>query len=291
MPSSTTWPVPNCRPHHEFVSLLNEPYRHYIRCQPSPHRIRSGLAQNCAPAEEVLIVGATLGAANEIARSLAQTKGASFGYHWMTLGQLASVLAGPSLTSQNTVPLRALAFKPSQAAPKSVINCPAVIGLVVIRNLRADLDSSACLRMSSGNCVLSTHHRCPCARGARSSSFAFQAYERELAEHGFTDWPGVLHIAASAAMDPGCRHQLLALPTLLLDVPLTTASDLGFVDALCSRSPEMLVTVPANDAVTIARLKSVFGTVLLTSTLGMRPSLSKNTMDRCDGFNVTFSTM
>jgi ATP-dependent helicase/nuclease subunit B len=90
-----------------------------------------------------------------------------------------------------------------------------------------------------------------------------QAYERELAEHGFTDWPGVLHIAASAAMDPGCRHQLLALPTLLLDVPLTTASDLGFVDALCSRSPEMLVTVPANDAVTIARLKSVFGTVII----------------------------
>jgi ATP-dependent helicase/nuclease subunit B len=46
-----------------------------------------------SPAEEVLIIGATLGAANEVARSLAQSKGASFGYHRMTLGQLASVLA------------------------------------------------------------------------------------------------------------------------------------------------------------------------------------------------------
>ena len=103
------------------------------------------------------------------------------------------------------------------------------MGLVVIRNLRADLDSSARLRMSSRNCVLSTHEPDALAHVAPDLAPLLQAYERELAEHGFTDWPGVLHLAASAAMDPGCRHQLLGLPTLLLDVPLTTASDLGFV--------------------------------------------------------------
>ena len=43
--------------------------------------------------EEVLIIGATLSAANELARSLAQEKRASFGYHRMTLGQLAAGLA------------------------------------------------------------------------------------------------------------------------------------------------------------------------------------------------------
>ena len=31
----------------------------------------------------------------------------------------------------------------------------------------------------------------------------------------------------AAATDRGCRHQLLGLPTLLLDVPVTTASDLA----------------------------------------------------------------
>jgi hypothetical protein len=86
-----------------------------------------------------------------------------------------------------------------------------------------------------------------------------QAYERELGEHGFTDWPAVLRLAASAATDPGYKHQLLGLPTLLLDVPLTTASDIALVRALCSRSPDMLVTVPANDAVTFARLRSGLG--------------------------------
>jgi hypothetical protein len=71
-----------------------------------------------------------------------------------------------------------------------------------------------------------------------------QVYERELAEHGFTDWPGVLRIASSAAADPGFRHQLLGQPILLPDVPLTTASEIAIVRALCSRGPQMLITGP-----------------------------------------------
>jgi hypothetical protein len=46
---------------------------------------------------------------------------------------------------------------------------------------------------------------------------------------------------------------------LLLDVPLTTASDIALVRALCLRSPDVLVTVPANDAVTFARLRCGLG--------------------------------
>jgi hypothetical protein len=64
-----------------------------------------------APAEEILIIGATLGAANELARSLAQEKRASFGYHRLTLAQLASALARPVLTAQRTVPLGALGIQ------------------------------------------------------------------------------------------------------------------------------------------------------------------------------------
>src|SRR5262249_2955213 len=53
--------------------------------------------------------------------------------------------------------------------------------------------------------------------------------------------------------------QLLGLPTLLLDVPLTTSSDIDLVRALCERSPETLVTVPAMDTVTLTRLRSDLG--------------------------------
>ena len=65
----------------------------------------------CAPTEETLIIGATLGAANELARSVAQDKRASFGYHRLTFGQLASALARPALAAQRTVPLGALGIQ------------------------------------------------------------------------------------------------------------------------------------------------------------------------------------
>jgi hypothetical protein len=77
------------------------------------HRIARGRSwlEAHAPSEQVLIIGATLGAVNELARSLVQTKGASFGYHRMTLGQLAVVLAQPVLAMQRTVPLGPLGIE------------------------------------------------------------------------------------------------------------------------------------------------------------------------------------
>jgi ATP-dependent helicase/nuclease subunit B len=199
-----------------------------------------------ASAEEVLIIGATLGAANEIARSLVQTKGASFGYHRMTLGQLASTLARPALTAQRTVPLGALGIQ--AIANRAIHKLSEVSGLGryakltngpgfaraianVITELRLEqLEADALAHLVPDLCPL------------------LKAYEEELAEHGFADWPGVLRLAASAAADHEFRHQLLGLPALPLDVPVMTASDLVIVHALCSRAPEMLVTVPANDA-------------------------------------------
>ena len=90
-----------------------------------------------------------------------------------------------------------------------------------------------------------------------------QVYQRELGEHGFTDWPGILLVASAAATDSGSRHPLLDLPTLLLDVPLTTASEIALVRALCARSPEVLVTVPAMDVATLVRFRSDLGADVL----------------------------
>ena len=87
----------DCRLVYEFVSCPKWALPSSASAA-SHHRIARGRdwLEARAPAEEVLIIGATLGAANEVARSVAQTKGASFGYHRMTLGQLASTLARPA---------------------------------------------------------------------------------------------------------------------------------------------------------------------------------------------------
>src|SRR6516162_6825913 len=95
----------------------------------SHHRVARGRdwLKARTPTEEILIIGATLGAANELARSVAQAKRASFGYHRLTFGQLASALARPVLAAQRTVPLGAL---PSQTARS--INYPRLAGLAVM---------------------------------------------------------------------------------------------------------------------------------------------------------------
>ena len=59
-------------------------------------------------AEEVLIVGATLDAANELVRRVAKEKGAAFGWHRLTLPQLAAAVAAPALATRGLVPLSQL---------------------------------------------------------------------------------------------------------------------------------------------------------------------------------------
>jgi ATP-dependent helicase/nuclease subunit B len=60
------------------------------------HRARAWLEGRLA-GEEVLIVGATPDAANELARNVAATKAAAFGWHRLTLSRLASQSLRPIL--------------------------------------------------------------------------------------------------------------------------------------------------------------------------------------------------
>src|ERR1700683_448506 len=68
------------------------------------HRAQRWLEDRAA-AEEVLIVGATLDAANELARKVARKKGAAFGWHRFTLSQLAFAIAAPILAARGLTPL------------------------------------------------------------------------------------------------------------------------------------------------------------------------------------------
>jgi ATP-dependent helicase/DNAse subunit B len=210
-----------------------------------------------APAEEILIIGATLGAANELARSLAQEKRASFGYHRLTLAQLASALARPVLTAQRTVPLGALGIQ--AVANRAIHRLSEAGGLGRYAKLTSGPGFARAIANIITELRLEQIEPNTLTQVAPDLRPLLQAYERELVEHCFTDWPGLLRTAATAAANPGWRHQLLDLPTLLLDVPLTTASEIALVGALCTRSPEMLVTVPAMDTLTLARLRSDLG--------------------------------
>jgi hypothetical protein len=83
-------------------------------------------------------------------------------------------------------------------------------------------------------------------------------YERELADGGFTDWPGTLELATNAIAELD-RHRLVGLPTLLLDVSISTEAEFAFVTALAAAAPEMLAAIPAADLATRERFRDRLG--------------------------------
>ena len=70
--------------------------------------------------EEVLLIGASLDAANELTRKVAEAKGAAFGWHRVTLPQLAVALAAPLLAERKLVPISRLGAEAIVAGPYTV---------------------------------------------------------------------------------------------------------------------------------------------------------------------------
>jgi hypothetical protein len=70
-------------------------------------RIRRAEAwlESRSPDEELLVIGATLDAANELVRRVAKRKGAAFGWHRLTLPQLTFTIAAPVLAARGLTPL------------------------------------------------------------------------------------------------------------------------------------------------------------------------------------------
>jgi ATP-dependent helicase/nuclease subunit B len=207
-----------------------------------------------AAAEEVLIVGATLDAANELARGVAKEKAAAFGWHRLTLSQLANAIATPALATRQLTPL-------------SPIGTEAIVTRIVYRlNEQGRLGRYRALATTPGfpRAAASVIRELRLARLLPDSLAGtvpdllplVATYETELKEASLTDWPGVLALATEAASVAGAsQHRLLGLPMLLLDVPITNQAELAFIGALAAPLRELLVTVPAADQSTLSRVR------------------------------------
>ena len=215
-------------------------------------RARSWL-ENRLVAEEVLIIGASLDAANELARKVAEEKGAAFGWHRVTLPQLAAALAAPLLAERKLVPISRLGAEAIVARVVHRLKAEAGLGryqpvgetpgfaraiAAVIAELRlASLTSGAISKVAPDLMRL------------------MEAYEAGLAEAELTDWPGVLNVATETASGHADAHRLMNLPMLLLDVSIRSEAELAFLRALSAAAPDTLATVPAGDQPTLGHIR------------------------------------
>src|SRR5262249_45710455 len=162
----------------------------------------------------LLVVGATLDGPNELARAVAKDKSVAFGWHRLSISQLAFAIASPALAARGIVPL-------------SRLGTEAIVARLV-HHLKADgqlkqyeivADAPGCPRAITGVIaeLRSARVRLDAVKEVAPDLVTLvEAYERELVDGSFCDWSGVLQLATGAIGSP-VRHRLVGLPTVLLD--------------------------------------------------------------------------
>src|SRR5438093_2921939 len=225
-----------------------------------------------APAAEVLVVGPSWEACDDLVRATTARTGARFGTLRLTLDRLAVRLATPALARDRCAPATGLSL--SAVAARAVHLVLAERGLAYFTPVAdrpgfplAFVRTLAELRLNG------VAPEALAALGALGHDLGMLAgrVARELEEAGLADRAIVFQAAVAAARVDPPPHPM-GLPVLLLDLPVTTACEAELVAALARSAPDMLATAPAGDGRSLERLETALGCAASPLDAPRRPS-------------------
>ena len=204
---------------------------------------------------EVLLVGASRGAVDDLARAIAVETGATFGLHRLSFTQLAARLAGAELAARGRSSVTALGHEAVatratfEAAKDEALDyfspvCRTPGFPKALARTLAELRLAG--TVSGGLAGLS--------RSGPDLAELLDRVEVLLGETGASDRASLFDLATRALGSPELGWP--AMPVLLLDVPFESEAEAQFLWALVQRSPRALITVPFGDARTLAQLGS-----------------------------------
>ena len=204
---------------------------------------------------DLLLVAASRGAADDLARSIAIEAGATLGLHRFSLTQLAARLAAPILAVDRRSPATHLGSEAvaARAAFESVRNdALTYFGPVAAtpgfpRALARTLQELRLAHVSSADLA-------GLPLGGADLSLLLDQFEREFDSASATDRATLFAAAISVVSDQRPRTSLLEIPLVLLDVPLDSTAEFDFVRALIAVAPNTLLTVPFGDLQALDRL-------------------------------------
>jgi hypothetical protein len=206
------------------------------------------------PATEVIVVGATRDAADDFCRQAAVARGAIFGLHRFTLGQLASRIGTAALAADGVTPATALATDALATRALFELTREATLGyLAPIADSpglpRALAETLGDLREAG----VETDRLASLGAAGPDLAHLGARYAALLAEGGLADRAARLDVA-TARLRAGDSGGLAPAPVLLLDVAIASRAEQAFLAALIDRAPAVLATIPAGDARTLALL-------------------------------------
>jgi len=198
-----------------------------------------------SPSTEILVVGASRGAADDFARAVAAAKGASFGLYRFSLTQLAARIAATSVSGA--------AIARGTEAGSEAMAARAVFDLV--SSERLEYFAPVAFMPGFPKALARTVHELRLAgvgpdrlltEGTAEGDIGrlLARVESDLDAASIADRAALFRLAAD-----GCRAagRWTGLPLVLLDIPLDSKAERAFVGALVARSPDTLATVPDGD--------------------------------------------
>jgi ATP-dependent helicase/nuclease subunit B len=220
--------------------------------------VARGFVHEQAAHGDVLLVGASRGAADDLARTVAARLGATVGLHRFSLTQLAARLAAPLLAAERLAPASALGAE--AVAARAAFEAGRDESLDYFRPVARTPGFPRALARTLQELRLAGVPASALASlplGGRDLAGLLERFEEQFAAASASDRAALFAAAASAftrgAPPPGFE-QPPAL--LLLDVPFESAAERACLHALMSASRAVLITVPFGDVATLAHLEA-----------------------------------
>src|SRR5882672_917077 len=215
----------------------------------------SSLARIERAPSELVIVGASRGAADDVARAIARNAGATFGLTRISFTELAARCAVTRAAGVTRV--RGTHAGAEAMAARAVFDAAAAGELEYFAPVASMPGFSKALARTLHELRLAgvSADRLSTGAGVRDLARLLERVDSQLASAAIDDRAALFRVAADA-----CRANLVRwarLPMLLLDVPLDSRAEGEFVTALIERSPDILATVPDGDDFALAQLSAL----------------------------------
>ena len=206
------------------------------------------------PGAEVLLLGASRGSVDDLARAIAMERGATFGLHRLSFTQLAARLAVLELAARERAPTTALGHE--AVATRAAFEAHSDDALEYFSPVSQTPGFPKALARTLLELRLAGVASGDLARLPRSGTDLAALLDRVeilLSEAGASDRASLFETATKALGSPETGWP--PMPVLLLDVPFESEIEAQFLWALVQQSPQVMITVPAGDVAAVSQLE------------------------------------
>ncbi|MGH7880096.1 MAG: PD-(D/E)XK nuclease family protein, partial [Candidatus Binataceae bacterium] len=204
--------------------------------------------ERITPGAEALLVAPSQEAADDLGRAIALERGASFALHRLTFNRLSGLLAADYAAANGLVYVSGLGAQAVAArALFALAGDPRLAPLAAVVHLPGLPKAIAATYAELSHAMVEPQAVAELTETGGALAAIFDQFEVQLRAGRLIDRAGILK-AAIAALAGGSLPRFAGLPTLLLDVPMASRLECGFLAALAARAPSLLATIPAGDS-------------------------------------------